>query len=195
MAFFFLQPFALVTPLFFQVVMDRRRCTGALTVVGVRLLTVSFFEALLSGLRAYVVLPPRGPRRPGAGHAAVSPSPCAAASRLRDAPGRGCGGPSTSARARPAILDRFGAHRAARPRLLGGAHCSDALLVGIAHSRRARVASLLDPPCAADRPAVLGATQRQVQARRRRPGFSGGIRLRHPHTERDGDRVTPPQIS
>lgn len=60
MAFFFLQPFALVTPLFFQVVMDRRRCTGALTVVGVRLLTVSFFEALLSGLRAYVFSRPAG---------------------------------------------------------------------------------------------------------------------------------------
>ncbi len=53
----FLQLFALVTPLFFQVVMDKvlvHRGYSTLTVVGVGLLAVSLFEALLSGLRAYV---------------------------------------------------------------------------------------------------------------------------------------------
>lgn len=53
----FLQLFALVTPLFFQVVMDKvlvHRGYSTLTVVGVGLVAVTLFEALLSGLRAYV---------------------------------------------------------------------------------------------------------------------------------------------
>jgi subfamily B ATP-binding cassette protein HlyB/CyaB len=53
----FIQLFALVTPLFFQVVMDKvlvHQGYSTLTVIGVALLAVSIFEALLAGLRTYV---------------------------------------------------------------------------------------------------------------------------------------------
>jgi subfamily B ATP-binding cassette protein HlyB/CyaB len=54
---FVLQLFALVTPLFFQVVMDKvlvHRGFSTLDVIAVGLAVVSLFEVLLSGLRTYV---------------------------------------------------------------------------------------------------------------------------------------------
>ncbi|WP_083903066.1 type I secretion system permease/ATPase [Azoarcus sp. KH32C] len=54
---FALQLFALVTPLFFQVVMDKvlvHRGLSTLDVIAVGLLVVSIFEVVLSGLRSYV---------------------------------------------------------------------------------------------------------------------------------------------
>ena len=56
-AAFFLQLFALVTPLFFQVVMDKvlvHKGYSTLTVIGIGLLVVNVFEGLLSGLRTYL---------------------------------------------------------------------------------------------------------------------------------------------
>lgn len=52
-----LQFFALITPLFFQVVMDKvlvHRSFSTLDVVAVALLVVSLFEVILSGLRTYI---------------------------------------------------------------------------------------------------------------------------------------------
>ncbi|WP_345790788.1 type I secretion system permease/ATPase [Parazoarcus communis] len=54
---FALQLFALITPLFFQVVMDKvlvHRGLSTLDVIAVGLLAVSVFEVVLSGLRSYV---------------------------------------------------------------------------------------------------------------------------------------------
>src|SRR5262245_50446632 len=54
---FVLQLFALVTPLFFQVVMDKVLVHHGLTtldVIAIGLLVVTIFEVLLSGLRTYV---------------------------------------------------------------------------------------------------------------------------------------------
>ena len=54
---FVLQLFALVTPLFFQVVMDKvlvHRGLTTLEVIAIGLLVVSVFEVVLSGLRSYV---------------------------------------------------------------------------------------------------------------------------------------------
>lgn len=56
-ASFFLQLFALVTPLFFQVVVDKvlvHRGLTTLDVLAIGLLVVSVFEVVLSGLRTYV---------------------------------------------------------------------------------------------------------------------------------------------
>ncbi len=56
-ASFFLQLFALITPLFFQVVVDKvlvHRGLTTLDVLAVGLLVVSVFEVLLGGLRTYV---------------------------------------------------------------------------------------------------------------------------------------------
>lgn len=56
-ASFFIQLFALITPLFFQVVMDKvlvHRGLTTLDVLAIGLLAVSFFEVLLTGLRTYV---------------------------------------------------------------------------------------------------------------------------------------------
>ena len=57
-ASFFLQLFALVTPLFFQVVIDKvlvHRGLTTLDILGVGLLIVSVFEVVLGGLRTYVL--------------------------------------------------------------------------------------------------------------------------------------------
>ncbi len=54
----FIQLFALVTPIFFQVVMDKvlvHKGYSTLTVIGVGLLAIAIFETLLSGLRTYVL--------------------------------------------------------------------------------------------------------------------------------------------
>ena len=56
-ASFFLQLFALVTPLFFQVIIDKvlvHRGMTTLDVLAIGLLAISFFEVLLGGLRTYV---------------------------------------------------------------------------------------------------------------------------------------------
>jgi len=57
LASFFIQLFALITPLFFQVVIDKvlvHRGLTTLDVLAVGLLVVSFFDVLLNGLRTYV---------------------------------------------------------------------------------------------------------------------------------------------
>lgn len=56
-AAFFLQLFALVTPLFFQVVMDKvlvHKGYSTLTVIGIGLFAITVFESVLSGLRTYL---------------------------------------------------------------------------------------------------------------------------------------------
>ena len=56
-ASFFLQLFALISPLFFQVVIDKvlvHRSLGTLDVLIIGLVTVSFFETILGILRTYV---------------------------------------------------------------------------------------------------------------------------------------------
>ena len=56
-ASFFLQLFALVTPLFFQVVIDKvlvQRGLTTLDVLIIGLVTIALFEAILGGLRSYV---------------------------------------------------------------------------------------------------------------------------------------------
>ncbi len=56
-ASFFLQLFALITPLFFQVIIDKvlvHRGLTTLDVLAVGLLAISLFEVVLSGLRTYV---------------------------------------------------------------------------------------------------------------------------------------------
>src|SRR5207245_1518209 len=56
-ASFFLQVFSLVSPLFFQVVIDKvlvHRSIGTLEVLVIGLVTVSIFEAIIGALRTYV---------------------------------------------------------------------------------------------------------------------------------------------
>src|SRR5258707_10444589 len=57
LASFFLQVFALITPLFFQVVIDKvlvHRGLSTLEVLIVGLIVISVFEVVLGGLRTYV---------------------------------------------------------------------------------------------------------------------------------------------
>lgn len=54
---FFIQMFALVTPLFYQVVMDKvlvHHSLGTLQVIAIGLVSIAVFEVVLSGLRTYV---------------------------------------------------------------------------------------------------------------------------------------------
>ncbi len=58
MASLLIQLFALLTPLFFQVVMDKvlvHKGISTLTVIGVGLMAVVLFESILSALRNYVI--------------------------------------------------------------------------------------------------------------------------------------------
>ncbi len=58
LASLFVQIFALVTPIFFQVVMDKvlvHKGYSTLTVIGIGLVAIAVFETLLSGLRTYVL--------------------------------------------------------------------------------------------------------------------------------------------
>jgi subfamily B ATP-binding cassette protein HlyB/CyaB len=57
LASFFIQLFALLTPLFFQVVIDKvlvHKALTTLTVLGIGMLALVLFEAILTGLRMYV---------------------------------------------------------------------------------------------------------------------------------------------
>jgi subfamily B ATP-binding cassette protein HlyB/CyaB len=57
LASFFIQLFALLTPLFFQVVIDKvlvHKALTTLTVLGIGMLSLVLFEAILTGLRMYV---------------------------------------------------------------------------------------------------------------------------------------------
>ena len=54
---FFIQMFALVTPLFYQVVMDKvlvHRSLGTLEVIAVGMVSIALFDVVLTGLRTYV---------------------------------------------------------------------------------------------------------------------------------------------
>ena len=65
-ASFFLQLFALVSPLFFQVVIDKvlvHRSLGTLDVLVIGLVTISVFETILGILRTYVFRPYHQPHR------------------------------------------------------------------------------------------------------------------------------------
>src|SRR5947209_8366457 len=56
-ASFFLQVFALISPLFFQVVIDKvlvHRGTSTLDVLVIGLITIAIFESILSALRTYL---------------------------------------------------------------------------------------------------------------------------------------------
>lgn len=58
LASFFLQLFALITPLFFQVIMDKvlvHRGLSTLDVIAIGFFVISVFEVLLSGIRTYVL--------------------------------------------------------------------------------------------------------------------------------------------
>jgi subfamily B ATP-binding cassette protein HlyB/CyaB len=84
----FLQLFALVTPLFFQVVMDKvlvHRGVATLDVLVVGLVAVVLFESVLNGLRSYVFHPHDEPHRRRAGLAPVPASAGTAAGVLSGA--------------------------------------------------------------------------------------------------------------
>ncbi len=116
-ASFFLQLFALVTPLFFQVVTDKvltHRGYTTLDVLVIGLITVSIFESVLGRAAHLRVLAHHQPHRRRTRHAAV-PTPDRAADRLlRSAAGRRFRGAGARTGKHPQFPHQFGpdaAHR------------------------------------------------------------------------------------
>lgn len=88
---FFIQMFALVTPLFYQVVMDKvlvHHSITTLEVIAVGLVSIAIFDVVLSGLRAYVFFPYHEQDRCRAGREIVPAYPGSAAQLFRVATGR-----------------------------------------------------------------------------------------------------------
>ena len=113
-----LQLFGLVSPLMFQVVMDKvlvNRAYNTLNVVCIALLVSSVFEVLLTGLRNYVFLAHHQSHRRRTRCAALPASGDAAAWLFRCAPRRRHGRAGPRAGEHPQLPDRAGAHRRHRP--------------------------------------------------------------------------------
>ena len=145
----FLQLFALVSPLFFQVVMDKvlvHRGVTTLDVLVIGLVVVVLFESLLNALRTYVFSHTTSRIDVELG-ARLVPAPAgAAAGLLPGAAGRRFGGPRARDGEHPQLPDRQRAHARARRAVLGRLHRRDAALQRAADLGRA------DQPAALRRP-------------------------------------------
>ena len=127
LASFVLQLFALVTPLFFQVVMDKVLVHKGLTtldVIAIGLLVVSLFEVALSGLRTYVFAHTTSRIDVELGRAPVPPSAAPAARLFRGAARRRHRGAGARTGEHPPVPHRQRHHRGDRPAVLRS--CSSA---------------------------------------------------------------------
>ena len=116
---FFLQLFALVSPLFFQVVMDKvlvHRGLTTLDVLVIGLVVVVVFESVLDGAAHLRLQPHHQPHRRRARRAAVPPPGAAAAGLLPGAPRRRLGRARARAGEHPQLPDRQRADAGARRR-------------------------------------------------------------------------------
>ena len=107
----FVQLFALVTPLFFQIVIDKvlvHKGLSTLVVVIVGLALIGLFDVTLQYLRAYALSHTTSRIDVELGGAAVRPPAAPAACLFRDTPGRPDGGARARARDHAQLPDRAG---------------------------------------------------------------------------------------
>ena len=182
----FVQAFALVTPIFFQLIVDKalvHKSYATLTVhrrrhAGRR--PVRYAAAVPARLYAE---PHHQPYRRRARAAAVPPPLPPAARLFRDARGRPDGGASARAGDDPQLSDRPGPDFAARPRLHGGVLRRDVPLFGQADVGRARFDSGLRHRRRPDPTAAAREDQREVRRRRAFAAVPGRVDRRRADAE------------
>ena len=191
-ASFFLQLFALVSPLFFQVVIDKvlvHRGLTTLDVLVIGLVIVSVFESVLTALRTYVFSHTTNRIDVELGarlfrHLMALPiAYFEAAARRRQ---RGAGARTGE---HPQLPDRLGAdpgHRSVLHLRLSG---RDGLLLAVPDRRRAGLVSVLYRDLGAGDAGVPPPARREVQPRRGEPVFPGRKHHRHRDAESDGGRA------
>ena len=191
-ASFFLQLFALVSPLFFQVVIDKvlvHRSMSTLDVLILGLVAVGIFETIMGILRTYLVRAHDQPHRRRARRAAV-PSSARAADRLFPGTARGRFGRARArAREHPQLSDQLGAHPGHRSALHLRFPGGDVPLFAVADLDRACVVSLLHRHLGRSDAAVPAAARREVRARCRESGIPGGKRDRRGDAQVHGGRA------
>ena len=191
-ASFFLQLFALVSPLFFQVVIDKvlvHRSMSTLEVLAIGLVAIGVFEAILGMLRTYVFAHTTNRVDVELG-ARLFHHLVGAANRLfPGASRRQFGGARARTREHPQFSHGFGADAGHRPvlhlRLPGG----DVHLLPTAHFARARLVSVLYRDLCRYDAAIPPPARREVPPRRREPGVPGRERHRRGDPEGDGGRA------
>ena len=191
-ASFFLQLFALVSPLFFQVVVDKvlvHRSMSTLDVLAIGLVAIALFETVLGVLRTYLFSHTTNRIDVELGarlfrHLLALPISYFQARRVGD---------SVAPRARtgehPQLPDQLGSDPGHRPVLHDRLHCGLVRLLAAADLDRARIISAV---CRnfRRRDAVIPATaRRKIPTRRRKPSLPGRKRSRHRNTEGDGGRA------
>lgn len=195
---FVLNIFALLTPLFFQVVMDKvlvHRGLSTLDVIAVGLLGIMLFETLLSGLRSYVFAHTASRIDVELGsrlfrHLVTLPLAYFQARRVGD----------SVARVRELENIRsFLTGNAITPdprcAVLGRVHRRDVLLQRLADPGGGPLAAVVLPDLPADHSGATRAAQREFLARRGEPGLPGRDGQRHRHPQGYGRRATDqPQV-
>jgi hypothetical protein len=179
---FVLQIFALVTPLFFQVVMDKvlvHRGLTTLDVIAVGLLVVMVFEVVLSGIRSYVFAHTTSRIDVELGARLFRHLAQPAAGLLPGASRRRHRGARARTGEHPPVPHRQCHHPGARPAVLGGVHRRDAGLQRLADPGGGAFAALLPAAVGRHHAALARAPAREVQPRRREPGLPGRGHQRH----------------
>ena len=174
---FFLQLFALVSPLFFQVVIDKvlvHRSMSTLDVLVIGLVAIALFETLLGDPAHLPVLAHHQPDRCRARRAAVPPSAGAADRLFPGAPRRRFRGAGARAREHPQFPHQLGAdagHRSVLHLRVPGGHVR---LLAAADLHRAGVVPVLHRDFGRGDAAVppAGWTRNSAAAPRTRPSWS-----------------------
>ena len=188
----FLQILALISPLFFQVVIDKvlvHRALTTLDVLVIGLVTVSIFEAVLGGLRTYVFAHTTNRIDVELGtrlfrHLVALPLAYFEARRVGDSVAR-----VRELREHPHVSDRLGADPRDRPGVHGRVSGGNALLLAAPDRGRDRGLPLLHRAVGRVDARFPASARREVRARRREPGVPGRSRDRHRDAEGDGGRA------
>ncbi len=152
LASFFLQLFALLTPLFFQVVTDKvlvHKGVTTLHVLALGMLVLSGFEALLGGLRTYLFSHTSNRIDVGLG---VRPYAAPTPGILPGPPDRGHGGTCPRVGHHPAVPHELRAYCSARLLFYPGLFCRHARLQPLADAGGGRCAAVLCRPRHAGHP-------------------------------------------
>jgi subfamily B ATP-binding cassette protein HlyB/CyaB len=173
-ASFFLQLLALVSPLFFQVVVDKvlvHRSLSTLDVLVIGLVAISIFEIVLGILRTYLFSHTTNRIDVELGARLFRHLPSAPDRLLPSETCRRFGGARAGAGEHPEFSDELVAHARHRSavhlRVCGG----DVLLLAVVDLDWARLASVLYRDLCGAGAAVPAAPRREIPARRRESGF------------------------
>jgi subfamily B ATP-binding cassette protein HlyB/CyaB len=151
----FIQLFALVTPLFFQVIIDKvllHKGMSTLVVVVIGLLLIGLFDVVPQYLRSYALSHTVSRIDVELGRPPVRPPAAAAALLLRDARSRPDRGPRARARDHPRVSHGPRSVIGDRPPVRDRRHCGDVSLLQDADADRSGLDPALPDHCLSDPP-------------------------------------------